>query len=198
MSMNNSDLIKNDKKLNELKARYKQKDLSRDERYAIAEEIRRKAYRIDTRPSMSLRKSSLISAVVYFTIFMGTILIAIEGNINKNDSKLWSAAVMIMAVLEIAVMGYGVFMWFSHKVEPGDELSRLNTIKADSIAVWSIIILIFTAAYIYMTFTDHPLLTFDKSTIFFSLCSFVLLHSALRNLLFLWLDRNGVSADVEE
>lgn len=121
-------------KIASLKAKYKDKTLTRSERQQVAEELVRETYKIDKRKPISQRAMAkrhmaagliaMLAGVGYF-IYEG---LGISGT---------SAETAVNALVFIAA--FGLLCWLivpiaAHKPEPDDEFSKQNKLKAGSIA----------------------------------------------------------------
>lgn len=121
-------------KIAALKAKYKDKSLSRSERQQVAEELVREMYKIDKRKPISQRavaKRYMVSGLIAMLAGVGYFIYEGLEISGTNAETAVNALVFIAA--------FGLLCWLvvpiaAHKHEPDDEFSKHNKLKAGSIA----------------------------------------------------------------
>ena len=191
----------NTDKLSTLTARSKDKTLPRDVRRQAAIDLEWEKFRLDKRPVMTLKKSKsyeLISSLST-TLCMGWISIAeylgIKG--SRINTFIFPFVLLFMVIsLVLTTSKAGKF-----KTEPADDLARTDLLKASNIAfltLFSIALLLLFTMTLLSGFDENKGITISWYNLIFVLCFVQGLHSFLKNLFFLYLEKDISDSESEE
>ncbi len=143
-------------KLDQLKAQYTDKKLSRSERKEAFSELMRVRYAADPRPSISVRKQAFLNMVLFFldTLVFGCLTFAKEA-MNDGIGGIVSAILLFAMVITVLVF---CSVEKKYKKEIDDELSlnskkRASELAGITIMIAAAVIGVIAFSFIGTTFT---------------------------------------------
>ena len=173
-------------RIDELKEKYKDKSLTREERRRILTEIQAESYRTDTRKPVSIRRMSRINCVISLLLSLMCFSMVMIDMIGEND--ILNALFMIPL---FGVIGYG-FYWAatvaSYKAEPDDELSVQNKNRSGSIAFFCTISTVYLIITIYFLISGENSVAVLRHDLYFLFASIFFLYKFYEYLIFLMID----------
>lgn len=195
MKMNGNDRI------NQLKRRYADKTLSRDERQEAFREMSREMYKIDPRKPLSLKAQTVISAVSAFIMCVNFFYMGISENMGDGflDYHTRKTIGGIIIAIMIAIIAVWVILQSQFKQEPNDELSLQNKVKADSVGSAFTIFALLILSYVYfMVLGNEKFVIMSQAAIFF-IAGFIMLTGFVNKIVFLILEsKDSCEGDEEE
>ena len=173
-------------RLDQLKARYKDRSLSRSERQKILMEIRAEAYRTDTRKPISVRKMTRINGI---TALLGSLtFFALPLLDMARDNDVLAVIALLPAFLTLGFGFYWLVMTASYKPEPDDELAAQNRSKAGKTAFLCCFSVIYLAVSLFHLISGTNDITVHLNDSFFFFTGTLFLYYFFECFIFLSLD----------
>ena len=191
----------NTDKLGKLTARSKDKALPRDIRRQAAIELEWEKFRLDKRPVMTLKKSKsyeLLSSLST-TLCMGWISIA--EYLGIKGSRINTFIFPFVLIFMVIALALTTNKASKFKTEPADDLARYNILKASNTAfltLFSIALLLLFTMCVLCGFDESKGISISWYNLIFVLCFVQGLHSFLKNLFFLIIERDISAPEDEE
>lgn len=122
-------LVENEK-INQLKDKLRDKNLTRAQRQAIMEEIAEESYKTDTRKPMTLYKYRLLHFWGFFLSFIEIVFDMITTACGVDDNVIVSIITLIICVPAAIFLILWLVATFSRKIDREDEMAKENLNKA--------------------------------------------------------------------
>ncbi len=121
---------------------------------------------------------------IIFTLII-LVILQILGMLPVNIPKTAEKIIFLVYAFGLGYLGLG------DKTEKGDELTKLNLSKANTVTMWCSLICIFV--YSLLGFDDSYIVSLNCNVFVFSFCGLLI----LRSVIFLILDSKGCAPDNE-
>lgn len=177
-------------RLKELKARYTDRSLSREERGRILQEMRVEAYKSDKRKPIGVYRHTKLACASKLSFAFMTIYCMISFRVFPKDKDV-PIDIIIFVILSLLmfITGFRYIMEIaSCKAEPDDELSATNRAKSGEFAfsIW------FIAAFLIIgglaMFTQGKGIQFTASDMMMGASGFYMLYMGIKDFVFLTLE----------
>lgn len=191
----------NTDKLSKLTARSKDKSLPRDVRRQAAIDLEWEKFRLDKRPVMTFKQSrsyELLSALST-ALCMGWISAAEYFQFKGSRLNTFIFPFLLLFMVIALVLTTNRSSKF--KTEPADDLARYNILKASNTAfltLFSIALLLLFTMCLLCGFDESKGISISWYNLIFVLCFVQGLHSFLKNLFFLIIERDISAPEDEE
>lgn len=191
MKMNSTDRI------NYLKKRYTDKSLSRTEKQEVLKEISREMYKNDPRKPISIRKQTIINALMSLVLglnflFMGTVE---NLGIKTKYHDIISPIEKVFLLLLFAILILYVAVLSKYKKEPDDELSAKHKLTAQSCGFIFLYAVLFVLVIVYFDVLKNETFVLKSESAMFLFAGLMFTSKFIDNLAFLIIDRTGSSKE---
>ena len=193
--------MQTNEKLIRLISRSKDKTLPRDVRRQAALDLEWEKFRIDKRPVMTFKSSrkyemlSNISSMICFG------WISLDEFFSFKGSQINSVVFPIILLFMIISILIQTRKTSKCKTEPADDLARYDILKASNIAfltLFSVGLLLIFIMCLLSGFDENKGFSVSWYNLIFILCFVQSLHSLLKNIFFLIIEKDSTGCESEE
>ncbi|MBE6856385.1 MAG: hypothetical protein E7500_03005 [Ruminococcus sp.] len=144
-------------KINQLKDKLRDKNLTRAQRQAIMEEIAEESHKTDTRKPMTLYKYRLLHFWGFFLSFVTKVFDMITTACGVDDNVIVSIITLMFSVPSAIFLILWLVATFSRKIDREDEMAKENLNKARqgiSVIVMTTLLVLMSGVVIIGSFLD--------------------------------------------
>lgn len=193
--------MQTNEKLITLISRSKDKTLPRDVRRQAAIDLEWEKFRIDKRPVMTFKKSRFYELLSSLStaLCMGWISVAEYFGIKGSRINTFIFPFVLLSM--VAALALNTSKSSKYKTEPADDLARYDILKASNIAfltLFSVGLLIIFIMCLLSGFDENKGFSVSWYNLIFILCFVQSLHSLLKNIFFLIIEKDSTGCESEE
>lgn len=158
-------IIETEKTL-KLKEKMKDKSLSSSERQGILEEIYRERYKADPRKPITQRSYTKRSMVAALLMLAAGLSFFIAEGMGVFGSRYEDVISFVVFIVFASVFAVTTVPAFRCKLEPDDESSKANKLKANSVAMGILAILVMLVCFVFDSYLPEEIVINKKAITF--------------------------------
>ena len=184
-------------RINQLYKASRDKSLTREERKQAAYDYAWEKYRLDKRPPMTFKKSTLYNGILSLTIALMFGYMGLAEQFDFKSSRLNLMIFPFFVVAELAALAFSISKTTKYKTEPADDLATSNMNRAGVLSYAAIISVMAVTLLVVSILNDGDRFSVSYSAMMFLFCGFINLQSCIQKLVFLYIEK-GDTVEAEE